>query len=121
MQVTEVSISLYDSAKIKGFADVVLDDELVIRGIVIVSYFNKDANKSKLRIELPNKKRKNGNTQDIVHPIKKELFNNIVKEVLTSYDEAVKQEVQKPEQQPSAQSAPQSVAVAPEMRDTSSV
>jgi stage V sporulation protein G len=63
MEITEVRISLRDDAKLKAFASITLDDCFVIRGLKIIKGQNGTF------VAMPSRKRKDGEYQDIAHPI----------------------------------------------------
>ena len=73
MVITEVKVSLKNEAKLKGFANITLDDLLVIRGLKIIQgvkgYF----------IAMPTRKRKNGMVTDVAHPICREFREQMEK------------------------------------------
>ena len=96
MQVTEVALTLYSApnSPIVAFADVTLDDALIIRGIVVVEEQDQGGRK-KLRIRMPSKPMKDGKKKDILYILKKELFMDILKQVLDYYDDATKPGVNK--------------------------
>ncbi len=63
MHITEVRISLRDDAKLKAFASITLDDCFVIRGLKIIK------GQTGTFVAMPSRKRKDGDYQDIAHPI----------------------------------------------------
>ena len=81
MDITEVRISLRDDAKLKAFVSITLDDCFVIRGLKII----KGANGT--FVAMPSRKRKDGEYQDIAHPI-----NNVTRKwmediILSKYEQ----------------------------------
>ncbi len=87
MVITEVKVSLKNEAKLKGFANITLDDLLVIRGLKIIQgvkgYF----------IAMPTRKRKNGMVTDVAHPICREFREQMEKVILDKYWEEVHRSV----------------------------
>jgi len=84
MDITEVRISLRDDAKLKAFVSITLDDCFVIRGLKIIQGANGRF------VAMPSRKRKDGEYQDIAHPI-----NNVTRKwmediILSRYEEESK-------------------------------
>lgn len=89
MNITEVRISLRGDAKLKAFASITLDNCFVIRGLKIIE------GKSGTFIAMPSRKRKDGEYQDIAHPINNESRATMERIILKAYREEVeKSEVQ---------------------------
>ncbi len=84
MEITEVRISLRDDAKLKAFASITLDDCFVIRGLKIIK------GQTGTFVAMPSRKRKDGDYQDIAHPINQDMRENIENQVLKEYEEEVK-------------------------------
>ncbi len=85
MNITEVNIILKDEGKLKGFANIVLEDLFLVRGLKIIRGMNK------YFIAMPSRKQKNGDFIDIAHPIKHDFRKKMEKIVLNKYWEKVKQ------------------------------
>ncbi|MFQ5511274.1 MAG: septation regulator SpoVG [Candidatus Krumholzibacteriia bacterium] len=83
MLITEVRISLRDDAKLKAFASITLDDCFVIRGLKIIS------GQSGTFVAMPSRKRKDGDYQDIAHPINNTTRKWMEDIVLEKYREEV--------------------------------
>jgi stage V sporulation protein G len=83
MLITEVRISLRDDAKLKAFASITLDDCFVIRGLKIIS------GQSGTFVAMPSRKRKDGDYQDIAHPINNTTRTWMENIVLEKYREEV--------------------------------
>jgi stage V sporulation protein G len=81
MDITEVRISLRDDAKLKAFASITLANCFVIRGLKIIE------GKSGTFIAMPSRKRKDGEYQDIAHPINNEARATMEGAVLKAYRE----------------------------------
>jgi stage V sporulation protein G len=63
MDITEVRIALRDDQKLKAFVSITLDDCFVIRGLKIIE------GADGMFVAMPSRKRKNGEYQDVAHPI----------------------------------------------------
>lgn len=83
MKITEIKISLRNEGKLKGFANITLDDIFVVRGLKIIQglkgYF----------IAMPNRRRKDGTFKDIAHPIRSDFREKMEKVILEKYFEEV--------------------------------
>jgi stage V sporulation protein G len=79
MNISRIDITLRSEGKLKGFADIVLDDCFVVKGIRIVEgargYF----------ISMPARKMPNGYYQDIAHPIRNEIRKSMEERILSAY------------------------------------
>lgn len=79
MEITEVRIILRDEDKLKGFANVTIDNAFVIRGMKIISgskgYF----------LSMPSRKRPDGTHQDVAHPVNNEARQLLEEKVLAAY------------------------------------
>ena len=85
MQITEVRISLRDDAKLKAFASITLGNCFVIRGLKIIE------GKTGTFVAMPSRKRKDGEYQDIAHPINNESRAEMERIILAKYREEVEQ------------------------------
>ena len=83
MHITEVRISLRDDAKLKAFASITLDDCFVIRGLKIIK------GQTGTFVAMPSRKRKDGDYQDIAHPINNSTRKWMEDIVLEKYKEEV--------------------------------
>jgi len=85
VEITEVRIILRDEEKLKGFANVTIDNAFVIRGMKIISgskgYF----------LSMPSRKRPDGTHQDVAHPVNNETRRLLEEKVLAAYQEELKQ------------------------------
>jgi stage V sporulation protein G len=91
MEITEVNVSLMNDNKLKGFANIVLDDLFVVRGLKIIEHIDR------FIIAMPSRKQKDGSFRDIAHPISSEFRARMEKVVLDKYWEEVgRQSVQSP-------------------------
>ena len=80
MKITEVRVSLRDDAKLKAFASITLDDCFVIRGLKIIE------GKTGTFVAMPSRKRKDGEYQDIAHPINNDARDEMEQLVLAEYE-----------------------------------
>ena len=79
MRITEVRVSLRDDAKLKAFASITLDDCFVIRGLKIIE------GKDGTFIAMPSRRRKDGEYQDIAHPITADARDEMERVILEEY------------------------------------
>jgi len=79
MNITEVRVSLREDAKLKAFASITLDNCFVIRGLKIIE------GKTGTFVAMPSRKRKDGEYQDIAHPINNEARDEMERIVLAEY------------------------------------
>ena len=63
VEITEVRVSLRDDEKLKAFVSITLNDSFVIRGLKIIH------GNTGLFVEMPSRKRPDGQHQDLAHPI----------------------------------------------------
>ena len=84
MEITEVRVTLRNEEKLRGFANITLDNQIVIRGLKIIAgtngYF----------VSMPSRKRPDGSHQDIAHPVNSETRKMVEDKVLYAYEEALK-------------------------------
>jgi stage V sporulation protein G len=79
MKITEVRVSLRDDAKLKAFASITLDDSFVIRGLKIIE------GKTGTFVAMPSRRRKDGEYQDIAHPINNDAREEMERIILAEY------------------------------------
>ena len=79
MKITEVRVSLREDAKLKAFASITLDDSFVIRGLKIIE------GKTGTFVAMPSRRRKDGEYQDIAHPINNEAREVMEQIILAEY------------------------------------
>lgn len=89
MKITKVNVRLYDKSSLKGFADVTLDDCLVLTGIKIV-----DGKKGHF-ISMPAQAGADDKYYDIFFPITKEFREDLEDAVLDEYEAVIKEEAEK--------------------------
>ncbi|NQT26166.1 septation protein SpoVG family protein [candidate division KSB1 bacterium] len=85
MEITEVNISLKEEEKLKGFANITLDDIFVIRGLKIIQGINR------YFIAMPSRRKRDGTYSDVAHPITHSFRKEMEKKVLDKYWETVNQ------------------------------
>lgn len=79
MRITEVRVSLRDDAKLRAFASITLDDSFVIRGLKIIE------GKEGTFVAMPSRRRKDGEYQDIAHPINNDAREEMERVILDEY------------------------------------
>ena len=82
MEITKVYIHKVDreDSSLKGYATVVIDDCFRVNNIRIIE------GKSRLFCQMPNRKGKNGEFMDIVHPTNEETRNLFEEKILEEYN-----------------------------------
>lgn len=86
MRITDIKIKVIKKdEKVKGIAEIVLDNEFCIHGIKILK------NQKGLFIAFPYKIDRNGKYKDLVHPINSETREKIQNAIITEYREISKQ------------------------------
>lgn len=86
MKITKVNVRLYEKSSLKGFADVTLDDCLVLTGIKIV-----DGKKGHF-ISMPSEAGADDKYYDIYFPITKDFREELEDAVLDEYEAVLKEE-----------------------------
>jgi DNA-binding cell septation regulator SpoVG len=86
MNITKVQIhqNQNQNTAIKAWADIILDDEFIIRGLVVVC--KEDGVHV---VNMPSKILKNTSRQDVAHPIKESCRQYIENKVLDEYEEVL--------------------------------
>ena len=84
MNITEIKIHPVNEEKLKAYVTVVLDNCFMIRDIKIIK------GNSGLFIAMPSKKRKNGQFQDIAHPLNKETRKEFESQIFFEYKNEIK-------------------------------
>ncbi len=79
IDITEVRVSLREDAKLKAFASITLADCFVIRGLKIIE------GKTGTFVAMPSRRRKDGEYQDIAHPINNEARAEMERIILDEY------------------------------------
>ncbi len=80
MQITEVQVKLIDgNQKLKGFANITLDDHFVVRGLKIIRSLDK------YFVAMPSQRKKDGSFKDVAHPISNYFREQLEDTVLKKY------------------------------------
>lgn len=84
MKVTSVKVKKIEkeNSRMKGIAEILLDDMIAIHDIRIISGDNG------LFVAMPSRKTPTGDYRDIVHPISQEARDIIEKAIVEEYDKA---------------------------------
>lgn len=80
MEVSEVRVFPVDEDRLKAYATITLDNCFLVRDLKVIM-----GNKG-LFVAMPSKRRKDGNYQDIAHPLNSETRRQIEEKVLGEYD-----------------------------------
>lgn len=80
MKITKIKIDKIGKDKLKGFADIILDDCLAIHRIKIIE------GKNRMFVSMPDRKRADGTFSDVVHPINQEFRKYIEKAILEEFN-----------------------------------
>jgi stage V sporulation protein G len=83
MEITDVRVIVKDEAKLKGFANVTLDNAFVVRGMKIISGL------AGFFVSMPSRRRSDGTYQDIAHPITPDMRLQLEEAVLKAYQSAL--------------------------------
>ncbi len=87
MRITEVRVTLKHDPRLLGYASITFDDCFVVRSLKIIQ-----GQDGKLFVAMPSRRKKNGEFQDIAHPINQDFRKTLEDTVLGEYN-AVLQEV----------------------------
>jgi len=79
MEITSVRVTRFNQNSVVGLATITLDNELVVTKIRIVK------NQNGLFVSLPSYKNNNGEYNEIVYPITKEMREKISNAILDEY------------------------------------
>jgi len=79
MQITEIRVSISDDKRVKAFASITLDNELVIHGIKILD------GKKGVFVAMPSK-RAGDKFKDIVHPLNIDFRRQIQEKILEKFN-----------------------------------
>ena len=84
ISITEIKVFLMEQAKqeskLKAYINIVLNDCFVIRGIRVIE------GQKGLFISMPSIQKKNGEFQDVAHPINKETRKDLEEKILKAYE-----------------------------------
>ena len=82
MQITDIRVrKIEKEGKLKAVASITIDNEFVVHDIKVI-----DGEKG-LFIAMPSKKTSDGEYRDIAHPIKTEMREDLIKAILSAYEE----------------------------------
>ena len=90
MVITEIRLAVSDDRKIRAYANITFDNQLVIHGIKVLD------GKKGLFIAMPSK-RSGEKFKDIVHPMNTEFREKIQEQILAEYQNFIKKPVEKGE------------------------
>lgn len=79
MEITRINVTIVNQAKVKAFADIVLDDCFLVRGLKLI-YTNK------FFISMPSRKRKDGTFTDTAFPVDDKTRKMIELKILEAYE-----------------------------------
>ena len=84
MQITDIRVRIvHNEEKLKGVASITIDECFVIHDLKII------AGPEQLFIAMPSRKTKDGEFEDIAHPIKSEVREELSRLVLEAYSKAL--------------------------------
>jgi stage V sporulation protein G len=83
MDLTDIRISLRGEEKLKAFVTMTFDDCFVVRGVKVIH-----GNRG-LFVAMPSRRKKDGEYQDIAHPIHRDMRERLEDEILARYQEAL--------------------------------
>ena len=84
MKITSVNVRKVDKedSNLKAFVNITIDDALAVKDLRII-----DGNNG-LFVAMPNRKNKDGEYRDTVHPINQEVRDMMEEEIIKAYNEA---------------------------------
>lgn len=88
MKISDIRIRLVgkEDIKLKAVASLTIEDSIVVHDIKIID------GKDGAFISMPSRKTPDGEYKDIIHPIKSEVREELTREILKAYEEALKAE-----------------------------
>ena len=92
LEITEVRVTLRDEDKLRAFVSITLNNCFVVRGLKIIQ------GTSGMFVAMPSRKRKDGEYQDIAHPINNKTREWMEEKILTKYQEVLGLEGESPHQ-----------------------
>jgi len=98
MEITDVRIFLREEKRLKAYAAVTFDSSFVVHNMRVID------GKNGLFVSMPSKRRKDGQYQDVAHPITTDMRQKLDKVIIESYKKA------SAEKKEAASSAPPPVA-----------
>ncbi len=85
MNITDIKIFIRDNNQLKAFANIVIDDAFIVRNIKLIE------GKNGLFVAMPSRKMKNGEFQDIAHPINSEARSSLEQMIIDTYNKTIEQ------------------------------
>ncbi len=93
MNITDVKIYPFDTSgiggRVRAVADIVIDDELIIKGIKVI-----ESKHGGLFISLPKKRSSRGTFVDIIQPVSNQTYEKLRKAVIEKYKEIMNIQVE---------------------------
>lgn len=84
MKITSIKVRKVEKedSNLKAFVNIIIDDALAVKDLRII-----DGNNG-LFVAMPNRKNKDGEYRDTVHPINQEVRDMMEEEIIKAYNEA---------------------------------
>lgn len=79
MNITDIKIFIRDNNQLKAFANIVIDDAFIIRNLKLIE------GKNGLFVAMPSRKKRNGEFQDIAHPLNSDIRQEMEDQIIASY------------------------------------
>ncbi len=89
MEITEVKVFPIQEEKLRAFVSIVIDRCFMVNDIKVIQ------GRDGLFISMPSRRKKNGDFKDIAHPLNNETRRMIEERILTEYEGAVGEPVQR--------------------------
>jgi stage V sporulation protein G len=99
MEITEVKVFPIQEEKLRAFVSIVIDRCFMVNDIKVIQ------GRDGLFISMPSRRKKNGDFKDIAHPLNNETRRMIEERILTEYEGAVGQPVQRRSQRAEVEAA----------------
>lgn len=80
MEITEVRINLTRQGRVKAFAQVVIDNDLLIGDIRVM-----EGREGTLYVAMPSRRLRNGSFKDVVHPLSTQARRQLEEAILSEY------------------------------------
>jgi len=81
MRITDVKISLQNEKKLRAFANIIIEDRFMVRGLKVIQGLDR------IFIAMPSRIRSDGASIDIAHPITQAFRREMEEVVLEKYRE----------------------------------
>lgn len=79
MEITEIKITLNNDNIVRAYADIVIDDCFIVKGLKIIETKN-------IFVAMPSRRRRDGSFSEIAHPINRETKKMIDLKILEAYE-----------------------------------